>query len=537
MPFDISIPTAEGPMEITVGVGSSVVFVGANGAGKTRLATYIEDTLALNAHRISAHRSLVLNPAVAKIAEQDALLGLRTGYANSEANINYRIGHRWKSKAAVMLLNDFDYLVQALFADQSNISLKTHQRVRAGDRGPAEPTKLEHLVDICARLLPHRKLHVTGDNIEVSIQGSNSTYNASEMSDGERALFYMIGQTLVAADNSLLIFDEPEIHVHRSIMAKLWDELEAARQDCAFVFITHDLEFAASRVAQKFVIRDYDPSPRWTIDPVPEDSGFDEEITTLILGSRKPVLFVEGTDSSLDLTIYRCCYPEWTVIPRNSCQEVIHSVVTMRRNKDLTRVTCSGIVDADDYQPDDIAYLEKLGIAVLPVSEIENIILMPSVSRAIAESEGYESTELESRLDALKAVIFNGLNSDAAINDVVTRYCRRRIDRFLKKIDLSASKDVATITTEYTQQTTAINIDKIAQEATDRITSSIRDNDLQMLLKSYDCKGKLVALAAEHLKRCKKLDFENWLVRVLRNGKAPAVASAIESILPKIQPQ
>jgi len=124
------------------------------------------------------------------------------------------------------------------------------------------------------------------------------------MSDGERAIFYMIGQTLAAADSSLLVFDEPELHVHPSIMAKLWDELEAARQDCAFVFITHDLEFAASRVAQKYVIRDYEPSPRWTIEAVPENTGFDEEITTLILGSRRPILFVEGGENSLDLAIY-----------------------------------------------------------------------------------------------------------------------------------------------------------------------------------------------------------------------------------------
>ena len=74
------------------------------------------------------------------------------------------------------------------------------------------------------------------------------------MSDGERAIFYLIGQTLLADENILLIIDEPELHVHRSIMSKLWDELEAIRADCALVFITHDLEFAASRAAQKFVI-------------------------------------------------------------------------------------------------------------------------------------------------------------------------------------------------------------------------------------------------------------------------------------------
>ena len=157
----------------------------------------------------------------------------------------------------------------------------------------------------------------------------------------------MIGQTLTAAENSLLIFDEPELHVHRSIMAKVWDELEAARKDCAFMLITHDLGLAASRVAQKFAIRNFDPTPHWTIDEVQENTGFSEETTTLILGSRRPILFVEGVENSLDQAIYRCCYPDWTVVPRRSCKEVIHSVVTMRRNSEFTRITCSGIVDAD----------------------------------------------------------------------------------------------------------------------------------------------------------------------------------------------
>lgn len=402
MPFNFSIPSPDGQTEISVEPGSSVIFVGANGGGKTRLAVKIEADLALNAHRISAHRALTLNTGVAKISERLALAGLRTGRLLDDATIDFRSPFRWKQHMATELLNDFDFLIQALFAEQANKWGETHRKVRAGDFSPAEPTNFEHLVEIWERLLPHRKLHFSGDDIQVSVQGSDTRYSAAEMSDGERAIFYMIGQTLTAAENSLLIFDEPELHVHRSIMAKLWDELEAARQDCAFVFVTHDLEFAASRVAQKFVIRDYDPTPRWSIEAVPENTGLDEEITTLILGSRRPILFVEGDANSLDLAIYRCCFPDWTVIPRGSCEAVIHSVATMRHSRALTRVTCSGIVDADDYGADNITYLGTLGIAVLPVSEIENIILLPTVSRAIAENEGYVGADLENRLNALK---------------------------------------------------------------------------------------------------------------------------------------
>ncbi len=510
------------------------MFVGANGGGKTRLAVHIENLLGQNAHRISAHRALALNPSVAKISEKQALLGLRIGHAGEGANATQRTGHRWHGKEATSLLNDFDFLVQALFADQANKSLETHKKVRLGDHSPALPTKLEKLVEIWERLLSHRKLNVSGDDIEVS--GSMAQYKASEMSDGERAIFYMIGQTLVASENSLLIVDEPELHIHRSIMAKLWDELEAARQDCAFVFITHDLEFAALRAAQKFIIRDYDPTPRWTVEVVPEDTGFSEEIATLILGSRRPILFVEGDDKSLDAIIYRCCYADWTVIPRGSCENVIHSVVTLRRNSTLTRVTCSGIVDADDFQPEDIAEFERCGIALLPVSEIENIILLPAVSRAIAISEGYEGAELETKLSELRKDVFKTLDSSAAIEEVVVRYCRRRIDRLLKRIDLSRAATIADVTAAYNSKTAGIDIAAIAQKAKERIEKALRDGDLPMLLANYDNKG-LMALAAQHLKRSKKVDFEGWLTRILRNDKVPAVTEAIRKALPTVRAQ
>jgi hypothetical protein len=212
LPFKFSIPSGESQTEITVEPGSSVVFVGANGGGKTRLAVWIETGLELNAHRISAHRALALNPSVAKINEQAALAGLKTGdrydsFSVSGPAINKREIQRWGSKMATSLLNDFDSLIQVLFADQANKALETHHKVRAGDFSPASPTKFDRLVEIWDHLLPHRKLQISGDDIQVTIQGSNTPYNASEMSDGERAIFYMIGQTLAASENSLLIFD------------------------------------------------------------------------------------------------------------------------------------------------------------------------------------------------------------------------------------------------------------------------------------------------------------------------------------------
>ena len=47
---------------MSVCAGSALIFVGANGGGKTRLAVLIEERLGASAHRISAHRALNMNP-------------------------------------------------------------------------------------------------------------------------------------------------------------------------------------------------------------------------------------------------------------------------------------------------------------------------------------------------------------------------------------------------------------------------------------------------------------------------------------------
>ena len=73
----------------------------------------------------------------------------------------------------------------------------------------------------------------------------------------------------------------------------------------------------------------------------------------------------------------------------------------MRRNASLTRITCAGIVDADDYSEDEKNQLSSLGVAVLPVSEIENLFLLPDIATAILQEEKYSGQELEAKLNAL----------------------------------------------------------------------------------------------------------------------------------------
>ncbi len=530
MAISFSIPTPSGAKNIQVEPGTSAYFVGANGGGKTRLAVQIETELGDKCHRISAHRALGLNPEVAKVSERAALNGLRFGYAGAESQIEHRIRNRWSSKAATFLLNDYDFLVQALFAEQSNTALESHKNARAGNGRPAVQTKFEKLVEIWDRLLPHRKLNISGDNITVTVAGSTGNYPAPEMSDGERAVFYFIGQTLMAAQDSLIIFDEPELHIHRSIVAALWDELDAARPDCGTVIISHDLEFVASRKGQKFVLRAYHPSTGWTIEDIPEESGFSEEVTTLILGSRRPILFVEGGNRSIDKAVFRACYPDWTIVPRGSCEEVLHAVVTMRANAALTRVSCAGIVDADAYTQEEAEAFRARGVEILPVSEIENLFLLPDVVKAIAKSEGYDQNEVNERAAQVHDDLFTHAAEQKNQRDIVLRYCRRRIDRMLKKVDLSVASDVDALAATYVQKTGSLDVKALAKLASDAMKDSIAKQDVAELLRWYDNKGILTFVAK--VKGVTKDKLEQWVVRVMRSGTVPELTAALKTKLP-----
>lgn len=399
LPSKLTVHGAQHPIELLAGF--STVIVGANGSGKTRLAVECEQQLGAIAHRLSAQRMLALDPSIEKISEEAARNQLRYGYAKPQdyGDIEAaRQNQRWGQSQPRFVLNDAGALLQVLFAEQANIAVESYNSMADGIKKDSGDTFVRKLKAIFERILPNRLLAITADDINVRpmVDGQiGEPYSVTQLSDGEKAVFYMIGQVLVAEANSVFIMDEPEVHIHRSILGRLWDELEAARPDCAILLISHDLEFAASRAGKKYVVEKYSPAAGWSILEVPEAEGFSEDLLTLILGSRKPILFVEGRQGSLDLAFYRACYPSWTVVPRGGCEAVIHSVVSMRRNAAFTRIRCAGLVDADSHSESDRARLEGNGVYVLPVSEIENLLLLPSVSRAILKMNDFCDEDVE----------------------------------------------------------------------------------------------------------------------------------------------
>ena len=539
---NVNIPKKDNSnLELTLKVGKTTIIIGANGSGKTRLAVYLEEQLGEKAHRIAAHRALNLNPNVNKISESKAKNKLIYGVEWDDISISYRAGHRWDHKAPTLLLNDFDYLLQYLFAQQNNLAVENNQKLNRGESITNSKTKLDILQEVWERLLPLKKLHITADDIRVSSIGIESAdYSASEMSDGERAVFYILGQVLSANEGSILIFDEPELHIHKSIISNLWDEIEKLRPDCSFLMITHDIEFAATRVAKKYVIRNYYSDPAWDISEIP-DSELDEQTITLILGSRKPILFVEGEKTSLDMATYRLCYPEWTVIPKGSCKDVIQAVSSLRKlNEDMPilNIKCAGIIDRDTRDGSQIQELEEQGIKVLRYSEIENIFSLSSIAHKILEIEGFTGDELINKKEQFKAELLGHIKNELSgdkLEEFVIKRIHRRIDTYLKNIDLSSTQNSNEMKDKLISEVSFLTDSKINEwisEMRNEIQAYINDEDIDGLLCIYENKG-LLAKTASILKNARKPDFENWLMRQMQVPNS-SLLQAIKAVLPEL---
>lgn len=492
--FECSIPRPAGDqLNLTLECGRSVVIIGANGSGKTRLGVHIENGIRANSvHRIAAQKSLALSDTLSIISLEKANNFLR--YGNPDGQEAFKAGGRWGGKPATHLLSDYDALLQALFAAHNRVASKHLQDRKVNPDIPVPTTKLDQLKKIWDGLLPHRALEIQEASIKVLPMLANGagSYLGSEMSDGERAIFYFLGQCLVAPDNGAIIIDEPEVHVHKAILGSLWDAAEKARPDCGFIYLTHDLDFAVTHSASaKYFVRAYNHQPpQWDIEELPQNTGLPEQVVAELVGSRKPILFVEGERSSLDLTVYRSQYAGFTIVPVGGCEAVIHSVASYRRSAALHWLGVRGLVDADDRDPAEIFNLQANGIFVLPVAEVENLLLLPGVFLALAEA--LLCADPSERLANLTCEVMTEARTNLDL--VSARHTTRQLDRRLKRIQLEA-KNLGTLQSMYQAELATIDPTVTFNTSRTKLEQHIQSADLSGVLQIYDNKGLLARAA------------------------------------------
>lgn len=495
----------------------SIVLIGANGAGKTRMSVWIDDNNnELNVHRISAQKSLNMpisvSPTELNTAEEKFLYGM------SHTNKAWLKDHgkrnsRWGDKPEVHMLDDFGALMQYLMTENYEKSIEYREKHKNGQAQFDNETKLEKIKTIWEKVITHRKLVIGAGKIEVeNVDGDTNKYNGSEMSDGERAIFHYIAEIVCAKENSLVIVDEPENHLHKSILVRLWDAIEDSRRDCVFLYITHSLDFASTRVNTQIVwVKSMERDSVWEYVLLEEDN-FSDDLLLEILGNRQKILLVEGTpDKSIDRKLYSKVFSEYNIIPLEGCSTIIQTAKAYHRMPQLHYKEVKAIVDRDRRTEDEINSLGSYGIFVPKVAEIENLFLLPEIIRVVARKQNKENVEEIVSQTQRKTIEFLQEKIEEQVLLFTRQRCQNTINQVCNKSVSSASKYADNLSTI----AQVAKVEEVYNNTLAELRKIIEDSDYLGALRVINNKGLLPHTGLSNCFGWTKQYYIDYVLRLL----------------------
>jgi len=468
-----------------------IVLIGANGSGKTRFGVWIEKKHMERCHRISAQKALTIPDQTLPTSMETAKNNFFYGGTNVDQNWLAQYGkmsQRWFNNPETSILNDFDKLLTLLYTEEFEISQKFRSSYEENMNPKKPKTKLDIIKEVWEELLPHRKLIIKPGKIEVyPTNQANSFYHSSQMSDGERLILYMLGEITCIRENAIIIIDEPEMYLNKSILNHLWNKIESLRNDCTFIYLTHDIDFALSRNYDELIwIKSYEGNDVWDYQHIENVEGVLEDLYYELLGSRKPILFIEGTKSSYDYYIYQHLFSDYTVIPIDSCSKVCEATKSFNSLNHLHHLEAKGIIDRDRKDQKELDNLKNDNIYSPDIAEIENLFLIEETVKIVARSQRKDPNQV---FETTKQNLFDLFKGN--INGQALMYTKYYIHNIIEQGMNSKCTTFAEFQTNFEKLYTDNENQKIYEEVKRKFIKILEDKDYNELLKVLNYKGAL----------------------------------------------
>lgn len=414
MSFELPIPISSGEwLTVPLAVGQCIFVLGANGTGKSSLMHRFFCTIPREQiRRITAHRQTwFTSNAISVTGEQRRSTEVHVQNADSNPTSRWKddyAGHR--ANVAIYDLIDAENVRARSIARAVDINdFELARNLSANDAPLKTINELLRLSNIPIEISVRE-----GEQVLASKDGS-PPYSVAELSDGERNALLIASNVLTVPSGTLLLIDEPERHLHRSIIATFFSLLFSKRPDCAFVVSTHDtmlpLDNPSSRTLLVRACSYNEPSGcTWDVDLISQESEIDENLKRDILGARRNLIFVEGTEESLDKPLYSLVFPHASVVAKASCRDVEQAVTGIRSASSLHRLCAFGIVDNDNRPPEDVLRLAAAGIFATPGHSVESLYYHPEIQRRVliriveATGENFEARLVEAKSSALSSI-------------------------------------------------------------------------------------------------------------------------------------
>ena len=290
--MDWNIPQISGqPLQVVLGFGDRIFVVGANGAGKSALIQqFVSSNPNRKVRRISAHRQTWFNSGSIDLTPQNRR-EFDQQFVQQEMNVEARWSdfNAQRKQSAVL----FDLVSRENARSRSIARHVDDQDTQKAIQFASESVSpFDQLNELLALGTLSVSLENSNDEEILAQHRNNGTsFSIAQMSDGERNAAIIAATVLTVESETVLLIDEPERHLHRSIIEPFLSALFQRRQDCAFIISTHEIALpAANPEARVLMVRSCewngDTAKAWDVEILEANTNLPAELRRDILAAR-----------------------------------------------------------------------------------------------------------------------------------------------------------------------------------------------------------------------------------------------------------
>ena len=467
-------------------IDSTTVIIGANGAGKTSLINELRKNSIDQMYVLPAQKLLCFATHI-----QDRNVVDEESYINEFNNISL------KYETIDLYLNQIDANFSNAFTKLITLLVKDIMAVATDHfRGKNESSLSlwQKLEKIWNKIKPEIKFDIDTKNTVVKVEKNGSIYSINGLSDGERCILFYIGNVLLAPENSYIVVDEPETFLNAAVYNELWDLLISERPDCQFIFASHNMDFVQSRTNATYIwCKKFEAPYDFDYEQLEESQEFQEFPLTLLAevsGTRKPILFCEGTKTSIDYQIYSKLFSEFCFVkPVQGHKQVIQYTKAYNNLQLLYGNTAYGIIDNDWMNESSIQEQKEQNIFVLPFNEVEMMLVDEAVVKSCLHFD--DDKEKQQKFENFQQSIIESCKEKK--DKIISLALKKRVDEFLEGNCIENNKPtkedveefLKNLVNEFDASSTVDNITFIVEE-------SLNSSDFSAILKICNLKNEII---------------------------------------------
>lgn len=445
------------------GHSRTLIILGANGSGKTSFANYLKS--------VETHVKVI--PASKPIKA--------IGYISNIYNSTLEAYNNEIYSGGDLQQDLLQKLIVGLCTEHDNAARNFY------DTGIKADTTFEKVRKIFDDFFDVKLDNSDFGNKQIKAKKSGQeAFPFNNMSDGERVAFFYIATVVVAPSQSFIVVDEPENHLNPAIYNKIWDRLMEVRNDCQFIFISHTMEFINARSDFELVkIKSFTYPNKFNFEFLGCTlEALSPDFIVEVVGSRKPVLFCEGSKTDYDYKVYEKLFGDkYTVIPTGNCASVENSVDACNMHAATYSIQSAvGIIDSDLKSVAEINRLKSKKVYALKCNEIEMLLLDEMIFKKVLTQIYKEEMEFI----AFKTAFFAKLAERK--QHIIKRLVKTQIDEKLKSsvIDDKTNKTKEELKGNLSSIFGSLDVDILWTTCDTKITDIITRQDYDAALK-YCC--------------------------------------------------